>query len=115
MQKLVNLCDDCNIIIKTLNIRDGKELCERCCSNHDVGKQYALNDKNRKYAYTLKGCKKCKGTGYLHKSIYAAGPGYYDEPDPDVFCTCKKGTALSPNTRYDVEVGFDSKDDKDYL
>lgn len=36
-------------------------------------------------------CTKCNNTGFIHKSIYALGPGYFDEPDPDVYCDCPKG------------------------
>lgn len=116
MQKLVNVCDRCDKVIKALNIRDGQELCELCAGSYDSQKRYALSEKNQKFGWTLKGCSKCKGTGYLHKSIYLCGPGYYDEPDPDVFCKCRKGIALNPSTDYDVEKKFNECDDvQDYF
>lgn len=93
MIKEVICCDNCSALdVKKSFSLDGREVCERCHIAAD----------NQKKAINFNGCDRCKYSGIIHKSIYAVGHGYFDEPDPTIYCTCKKGTALNPNTNWEV-------------
>lgn len=108
MKKLVNCCDVCNIIGEylDLNITDGKELCNNCVDKWKSARLNEVREQNRKNADKFLSCKKCKHTGIIHHSIYSVGPGYYDKPDPTIYCTCTKGRALNPNTNFLVVEGM---------
>ena len=84
-----------------LTIRDGKDICKSCIASEE---NELIYQQNRENAKTLPGCESCKGNGILHHSIYACGPGYYDDPDPTIYCTCAKGTALNPATKFVVKI-----------
>ena len=108
MKKLVNCCDECNAIGDHLDLilTAGKELCSRCVAKWNYAKLKEVREQNRVNANSFTSCNKCKHTGVIHQSIYAVGPGYYDEPDPTIYCFCTKGRALDPNTNYLVVEGM---------
>lgn len=104
MKKLVNCCDECEKIGHNLylEIIDNKELCEMCIRKIKYKLRLDIQNKNFESALKLKACNKCNQTGLLHRSMYTCGPGYYDEPDPSIYCNCPRGLALNPSTDFIV-------------
>lgn len=104
MKKLVNCCDRCGVLGENLTLKlfDKQELCPRCVSIKESEHKNKIRERNRQNAEKLIACINCKHTGIIHKSIYACGPGYYDEPDPTIYCKCPRGRALDPDTNFIV-------------
>lgn len=113
MKKIVYTCDSCNYVRDPsmfVNLDAEYHKCDWCVK---VEHKRSVEKQNRENAQRLKACDKCKQTGILHKSIYACGPGYFDEPDPTIYCECSRGLALNPNTPF-VVTGFERDNNDDY-
>lgn len=98
MKKIADFCDNCSAYITKIHNLSGKDLCQICYSKERGILRWEIQKKNLALASSLKGCDSCKGTGIIHRSMYTVGPGYYDEPDPTIYCSCKKGMCLNPNS-----------------
>ena len=100
-------CDNCTVeITGPFVTENNKDYCSFCYDNLILS---TIKVANKAKANKLPGCNRCKETGILKKEEVGIvmSLGYYDDPcllgSAAVYCTCAKGTALNPNTRFEVK------------